>query len=429
MARVYKTAENIFKYFIRIAACSLYRFCWLCVHVLECITKTFRFKSHQETSKSATLGRIMWRQKFYNMRHVSLYDFICLYRTRGRPDYVLQPNVSLYSVTTKEAIFVETPASVNIYNSDVHPFFFVAQFLNATKVIKISIKDFVSLADKIGDPTVPVLWISNTGRCGGTMLCQVFETLPGTLVINEPDTPTNVHNLSVYNKILDSEYQTLLKSIIRFLCKPTSGIKRVCIKPRPMCSAMMLDITKFGLDIGQIFIYRNCLDSVKSVLAVMVQDPEYDAAHFLVDLVWFSKLFPYFNNLLIYRFVPSLKTVIGVPPNTTTAGIFTSNWVNQILIAREAMSRDKSILPVRYEDISTRTMEAVVRIFDHLGIDTKHIGLALSSLCRDSQRGSVLSRDNIEDASNRYITAIDRSRSDAILFKCNLPLMGEDFSL
>ena len=103
-------------------------------------------------------------------------------------------------------------------------------------------------------------------------------------------------------KILDSKYQILLKSIIRFLCKPSSGIKRVYIKPRPMCSGMMLDITKLGLAIRQIFIYRNCLDSVKSVLAVMVQDPEYDVARFLIDLVWFSKLFPYFNNLLIISF-------------------------------------------------------------------------------------------------------------------------------
>ena len=74
-------------------------------------------------------------------------------------------------------------------------------------------------------------------------------------------------------------------------------------------------------------------------------------------------------------------------------------------------------------------MEAVAQIFDLLGKDTNHIGLALSLLCRGSQRGLVLSRYNFEDASNRYISAIDRSRSDAILFKSNLPLIGEDFSV
>ena len=99
----------------------------------------------------------------------------------------------------------------------------------------------------------------------------------------------------------------------------------------------------------------------------------------------------------------SLKTVINVPPNATTACIFACNWINQIHIARKAMSSDKCILTVRYKVISTRPMEAVAQIFDLLGIDTNHIGLALSSLCRDSQRGLVLSRYNFEDASNRYI--------------------------
>ena len=44
----------------------------------------------------------------------------------------------------------------------------------------------------VGDPQVPVIWLSNTGRSRGTMLCQVFESVPGTLAIMEPDPSTNV---------------------------------------------------------------------------------------------------------------------------------------------------------------------------------------------------------------------------------------------
>ena len=47
------------------------------------------------------------------------------------------------------------------------------------------VTDFVSFAERIEDPSVPVIWITNTGRCGGTMLCKVFESVPGTHVINE----------------------------------------------------------------------------------------------------------------------------------------------------------------------------------------------------------------------------------------------------
>ena len=397
------------------------------MNVLDILNYNFASENREPTTKTAKLGRIIWRQKFYNMRHASPYDFICLYLTNINPEYVLQPNVSLYSITNKEAVFVETPLSVNIYSSDVHPFFFVAQFLNATNVIKMSLKDFEIIAEKVCDPTVPVIWVSNTGRCGGTLLCQVFESVPGILVINEPDTPTNVYQLCATNKILNSDYESMLKSIIRITCKNHLDITCICIKTRPMCSAMVLDIPRLGLDIKQIFMYRNCLDTVKSVLAVMVQDPEYDVTRFLVDLVWFSKLFPYFKDLLIYRFATSVKTVADVPQNKTTACIFTWNWANQVLIAREAMTRDKSILSVRYEDILTRTMDEVERIFSRLGIQSNYVDRTIAALGRDSQRGSVLSRDKLEDYSNRSLSAIDRSRCDDILLKNNLPPTGAGF--
>ena len=80
-----------------------------------------------------------------------------MFRKRVRPEYVLRQTVSLYAITRKEAIFVETPEGINIYSSDVHPFFVVAQFLNAANVIKISIREFVSLAENIGDPTTPII--------------------------------------------------------------------------------------------------------------------------------------------------------------------------------------------------------------------------------------------------------------------------------
>ena len=137
---------------------------------------------------------------------------------------------------------METPQEINIYSSDVHPFALASQFLNATKVIKVNIKDFVSLAEMVGDPQVPVIWLSNTGRCGGTMLCQVFESLPGTLAIMEPDPPTNVLYLNERNVYNGSEFRTMLKSTIRVMCKPRPGVIRICIKPRPQCTVMMSNI-------------------------------------------------------------------------------------------------------------------------------------------------------------------------------------------
>ena len=429
MATKYMVAVNFFKYFIRLLAYSLYCVCWACASVLDFIINRMMVENHQSTMKTAQLGRILWRQKFSIMSLSSQLDFFCMFRTLVRPEYVLRPNVSLYIITRKEAIFVEIPESFNIYSSDVHPFFFVAQFLSASKVIKISIRDFVSLADKIGDPTVPVIWMSNTGRCGGTMLCQVFETVPGTLVIHEPDSPTNLYHLLEDNKLQASEYEVMLKSMIRILCKPHPGITRFCIKPRPLCTIMMTDITKLGFDIRQLFIYRNSLDTLKSSLALMAYDPYTVVVRACVDAVWFSNLCPYFRNVLVYHLLSKMKDAPEIPPDSTTACVMTYIWVNQILIVRDVMARNQSILPVKYEDIVSRPKETVKQIFERLGVHATHANRAVASLSRDSQRGSDLSRDRIGGMSNRFISTLDRMKANDILFKYNLPRMDEDFRI
>ena len=82
---------------------------------------------------------------------------MCIFSTHVRSSYVLRRTVSLYAITREEAIFVETPEGVNIYSSDVHPFSMAVQFLNATKVIKMTVRDFVSSAKSFGDPAAPVI--------------------------------------------------------------------------------------------------------------------------------------------------------------------------------------------------------------------------------------------------------------------------------
>ena len=379
--------------------------------------------------KTAQLGRILWRQKFVTMLNSSALDFMCVFRTYVRPEYVLQPNVSLYAISTKEAIFVETPDRVNIYSSDVHPFFLAAQYLNATKVIKMPIRDFVSLADRVGDPTVPVIWMSNTGRCGGTMLCQVFESVPGTLAMHQPGSPTNVYVFREYNKINEDDYKVILKSMIRILCKPYPGIERICIKPRPPCTTLMTDISKLCRDVRQIFIYRNSLDTIKSYLAVLASDPYPFVMRACADAEWFSKVFPYFRNNLLYYLISKRKDLPDVPQDASIACVASYAWANQIRFARDAMSRDHHILPVKYEDILSRPSEALGHIFQVLGIDNAHLDRALSSLSRDSQRGSDLSRDKVRDTSIKCMSTTDKIRSDAILSKYNLPRMGKDFRI
>lgn len=427
MATKYFIVLNIFKYFLRLAEYSLYCIIWSCACLFDFIVNTCTFTFNGSGTNTAQLGKVLWKQKFSIFSENSPIDFLCMFRTRVRPEYVLRPTVSLYAITKTEAIFVETPEEVNINSSDVHPFFIVAQFRHATKVIKMAIGDFVRLAERIGDPAVPVIWMSNTGRCGGTMLTQVFESVPGTLMIHEPDPITNVYFLNENNTISPSEYDVVLRSMIRIMCKPRPGITRICIKPRPQCTPMMSTISKLGLDIKQMFIYRNSQDTVKSWLACIAYDPFLVFVRVCTDAEWFSKLMPYLRNTFRYYYIQQMSGISDLPMNSSVACVFAYSWANQILIARDALLSDSSIQTVKYEDIISQSTKIVKQLFERSGIDTSNVERAVATLSRDSQRGSVISRAKIGDESLRRISEIERVKCDAIFTECNLPSLGKDF--
>ena len=417
--------RSFFVLFIKVLVYTAYRVCYLLTSIWNDILFQIINKKSHSSLKTAKYGRIVLRYKI-SVNKIARSDFLDVCTARVRPEYVLKPNVSLYMLTKKEAIFVEMPENVNIFSSDVDPFFFVAQYQYAKAVIAMSIKEFFTLSNQIGDPKVPVTWVSNTGRCGGTMLCQMFESVPGTLVINEPNPPHNLVHLRRSGIISDDLYESLLKSIIRVLCKPHPGTERICIKPRPVCTSMILDVSRLCPDIRQIFVYRDCLNTVQSWFAVMNIDAFHVVMHACTDDAWLSKLCPYFRNLLQWNFFPTEKNSLDVPRHLNTACVFVRMWVSHVTIARNAMSRDDSILTVKYEEIMGKPEDAIRNIFDSFDLDIAYDHLALSSLNRHSQRGSFISRD-IVGKENRTLTDEDIRESNCILAHYKLPRLGESF--
>ena len=330
----YEIALNFCKYFAKLTAYSFYCAFWIFISGLDLIMDIFSFERHSSRN-STKIGNILLKRKFSLMALTSPLDFCCLFRRRVKPEYVLQPNVSLYRITSKEAIFVETPAGINIFNSDIAPFVFLSQFPYATKVIKMPITDFVSLAETIGDPKIPVVWMSSTGRCGGTMTCQLFETVPGAMAIHEPDSPSHVYHMKGDNKVTTPQYEAILKSMIRIMCKPRPGVTRMLIKPRPVCTLMMDDIHKVCPGVRHIFIYRNSLDTIRSWSALLTFDPYAVVARTCFDAIWFSNIFSYYRNMLRLYFTSNREDEPYMPLEITSTSMIATAWVNQVVYARE----------------------------------------------------------------------------------------------
>ena len=378
---------------------------------------------------SARIGTIVWKHKFSPVSITSPRDFLCLHFARAHPDYVLRSSVSLYCVTENEAIFIETDETVNVYISDENPFLYIAQFNRSKKVIKMPLQSFQQLAENIGDSKVPVIWLSNTGRCGSTILCQVFESVPGTLVLAENDTPQNIVLLQKSNKLTESEYQNLLKSTVRVLCKPHPGTERIFIKTRAFAVCLMADLSKLFPNMKQMFMYRNCLETLSSWLAIMASVPELVVMRAFIDSETLSNIFPFFRKWLYGVLVFKSQESRHVPINMNTVSIFTYVLANYFMFARDAMSCDKAIVSIKYEDIVSETVRTCKLIFERMGLDLNDLNRAVVAFSKDSQRGSVLSRSLVGNDPRRRISAADRIKADAILTSYNLPCLGEDWTV
>ena len=102
-------------------------------------------------------------------------------------------------------------------------------------------------------------------------------------------------------------------------------------------------------------------------------------------------------------------------------------WIKYILIGRDALSRDQNILAVKYEDLVSNKFETCRMIFEKFGIDVKHLNVALSAFSKDSQRGTVVSRDRM--GSRTPVSDFDKIKCDAILSSFSLPQLGDDFRI
>ena len=147
-------------------------------------------------------------------------NFISTHDMFTHPDYLLANNVSLFDVTPEEAVFVETDHTVDIYNSDVAIFVRIAQYNYAKKLITMPLWAFHTFADNLGDPKGKAILLSNTGRCGSTLLTQVFESTEECVCISEPG---YLASFCMNPQLFPTgDLAKLVCSAIRVTCKPLS---------------------------------------------------------------------------------------------------------------------------------------------------------------------------------------------------------------
>ena len=372
--------------------------------------------------------RILFRHKANLAYPTSRWDFISWPSRSCDESAVLRDDVSLYCVTESHAWFVETPSDVDIYTSDTDPFLYAGQFRLAKRLYVVPMDVLIALGDLVGEPKTPVVVIWNHGRCGSTLLAQVFETVPNVVTLAEPDVLTNVLWLKWQNKISTKQLEEIVPALMKLLCRTMTDreVSLYCIKTRGSCVAIVDIVAQRLPSVKHLYLYRNCVSGVASMERSFAQG--LDVVEF-----WYKCLHSKIARLLLPRVTTNqLMAIFSVfdmkndryksitdaefLASLTPLGLWTVNWgvpCAQYLWYRK---HGISIKGVRYEDLISNT-EAVVRgLSQHTGIALDPDLVIKDVLPKDSQRGSTLSKDKI----NSFKKLIPDEKSQAEMkFICN----------
>ena len=199
-------------------------------------------------------------------------------------------------ITSTEAVFVETPVDMDIYKSDINPFLYMSQFKHCQRVVNMPIKSLHKLANEVGSLSGDVVWLSNTARCGSTIIGQLFEEVSCTVLISENDALINISYLRFEKKKLTQE--RLFISIVKVICKPHRGTKRFCIKPKSCAMIHLGAVSKLFPEIKQLFLCRNSLETLSSLLGYTYSDGVKRLIRYCNDSDVISCFIPYFRKRL-----------------------------------------------------------------------------------------------------------------------------------
>ena len=357
-------------------------------------------------------------------------DFLTWPLSNVHPKYILKRNVSLYAITKDVAVFVETPEGKDIHRSDVHPFLYMAQFEKCQRVITIPIQFFHRLAGEIGDPSSQVILLSNTGRCGSTIVGQIIESVPGTLLMSEPDALTNLAYMRVARVLTNDEQDKLLSSVIRVICKPHDpSTVRICIKPRFAAMIQMESLFRLFPDMKQMFLYRNSLETMSSFLKFSAIRPSQKIFRFCADTDRIAAVFtsPRALNIQVLGIVH--ENQFKDPKAMDTYEMVATFWASAVCLAKRLKSSNNSLLLLKYEDLIDDQNKFCSDLFKAVDIDISEVNGALSALEKDSQEGTTMAERSSGKDPWRHFTSDSIRKANIILSKYQLPPLGDGFRI
>ena len=248
----------------------------------------------EKSGKTYQISRIYCRFKT-PVAYVKEENFLCGNPKTESMEAILESK--FVAIEYKPEFTVLLESEKDIYNVQKYPFFYNAIFQESRQKILVQTAQFLELIDSQPWPEVHLIFLWSTGRCGSTLLANLFTSFDKFCTISEPD--DIFITFANKQKMTSKFYEKCLVNSLKFhlvqVKKVKPETKYVVVKTR---NTWFWYITKTPVEIQDkvthIFMYRDVLPTVKSFQRV------------------FEKVKPTMNSLekLIEQAVESLEKTL-----------------------------------------------------------------------------------------------------------------------
>ena len=399
------------------------KFYSICQHILWKLNGTSSQiqKNYHGYSYNGTVQvmKILSKYKFDQLSQPSgTSNFLASHECFEDPEYVLQDHVSLFYVNKDEAIWVEVEKGIHPAKCDYSAFFRFAQWKLAKKLIIMPICIFNQLGTKVGKPRGAIVFLSNTGRCGSTLVTRVFSETDTCLAFSEPDSINAISQLR--GKVSDKERENIFRSSINLLCKPlySRNIQAYIIKLSQPTMVELPHVKELFPDAYHVFLYRDGLPVARS------HARSADGSQIFTMMQIFGRWSSYCTKQMVkMRGLYAENFRHKLYSDLQFGIIMWASGMRQYLDFRE---QGLYIVAAKYEDIVKEPNVAFRKIFEHCGLsfDEKAVERGMS---KDSQRCTPKSNECLKSYKPDVFTEEVKLITDNICDQFKIPRVPETF--
>jgi hypothetical protein len=319
--------------------------------------------------------QIIGRARTNSTRIVSIDDFR-LEKVASGEDLCAavaeRPNITPFCLDHKNLrmVFVEIPPKIDVSKA---PLLYQSQYEAATRLIAIPYDLVHEVATRLPPQIQEMVFIYSVGRCGSTLISNIWRCLDDTYSLSEPDVFTDINYRRGAGHLTHRETIQLLGSAIRLFNRPPEPRGRLVIKFRAQCIGLAQLMHQLYPTASSVFMYRNALDCIDSRVRVFGEEP-------LPEQV-FSQVFSYAKSQpQTYQRLRRLGQPLLI-------------WLVCVQTYLRMRECGLPLVAFKYEELLRNPTGSLARLFAHCGAPDASVEQACSAMTEDAHAGTLLARN------------------------------------